>query len=94
MLARPAGLGRYKWSMRCLIHGIADQNNLRTEEVPFLSTETSKEASARTISKAVSMNIELDRIHHRSSLTAILGCRGIWRAEAKGRCYKPPEGRE
>ncbi len=77
MLARPAGLGRYKWSMRGLIHGIADQNNLRTEEVPFLSTETSKEASARTISKAVSMNIEPERIHHRSSLTAILGCRGI-----------------
>ncbi len=40
-----------KWSMRGLIHGIADQNDLRTEDVP---TETSKEASARTISKAVS----------------------------------------
>ncbi len=70
MLARPAGLGRYKWSMRGLIHGIADQNDLRTEDVP---TETSKGASARTISKAVRMNIEPDRIHHRSSLTAILG---------------------
>ncbi len=72
MLARPAGLGRYKWSMRGLIHGITDQNNLRTEDVPFLSTETSKEASARTISKAVSMNIEPDRIHHRSDNIAMI----------------------
>ncbi len=51
--------------------GLQTGINLRAEEIPFLSTETSKDASARTISKAVSMNIGPDRIHHRSSLTAI-----------------------
>ncbi len=51
MLARPAWLlGRYL-SFLGLIHRIADQNDLRTEDVP---TGTSKGASARTISKAVS----------------------------------------
>ncbi len=45
--------------------GFADQNNLKTKEVP------QKPQRVQTISKAVLMNIEPDQSHHRSGLTAV-----------------------
>ncbi len=48
--------------------GFADQNNLKTKEVP---QKPPRRPRVRTISKAVLMNIEPDQSHHRSGLTVV-----------------------